>query len=89
MEVSAEAEHRVRELRQLPDRHPVAHRKREPSHRRRTDAVLHVPLNRTADRVGSIEHHHREPPPSRGTHDRSHGGRIGVIAGAHILEVDD
>src|SRR5438093_7905717 len=66
----------------------MPHRDRESRDRRSGRAVLNVPLNRTADWIGPVEHDHGEPPPSGGFHDRRDGGWVGVIARSGVLEVD-
>ena len=67
----------------------MPHGDRESCDRRRGDAVLNIPLNRTSNRIRPVEHDRGKPPHGRGTHDGGDCGRIGVIPRPGILEIDD
>ncbi len=76
--------------RQLADRHPVPYGERIASDERGEGGVEHRALDReAADRVRPVEDHDRDARLARGLHhvrDRVHEG---VVAAAHVLQVDD
>ena len=90
LEVEVEPPLLAEERRQLAHRHAVADGQvvhaaeaLEPGAQRRP---LHLPA---ADRVGPVEHHEAQPGLGRGLHAEHHGGLVGVVAGAHVLDVED
>jgi hypothetical protein len=67
----------------------VTHRDRAEAHER-LGALLDVAALDLgpAQRVGPVQHHHRHPGPRRRLHAQGHGPDVGVVAAAHVLQVD-
>ena len=42
-----------------------------------------------AQRIRSIQHHHRHPRPRRGAERQRHRPDVGVVTAAHVLQIDD
>lgn len=67
----------------------MPHGDRESSDRRSGYAVLNLPLNRTSNRIGPVEHDGGKPFNRGSAHDRSDCGGVAVVPRASVLEVDD
>ena len=75
---------------ELTDGHAMARGQRIQPYEGREAGIRHVALELlSAERIRSIEDDHGQTDPRRRAHGQRHGPREGVVARAHVLEIDD
>ena len=88
-EVAVQLEDAVEIARQLAGGHAVTGRQREEAHEARVLLLADVSFEvHPVDRIGAIEHDHREPDRGRRPHAERHGVDEGVVTRADVLQID-